>query len=127
MIAIRETSTGPIAFSFTWLGHRGGGAQINVRRLDQDGWEIGEIGSWSESAEKDLGEVVAETASIPLDEAARIAEPLLGEWRERGGEDEMTRSDGIKSFSMLTAIFVPIALVAVAVVAALVVLLIVLL
>jgi hypothetical protein len=53
----------------------------------EDGWELGEA-VWNEKADADRGlptlaAFLASTASLPPDEAERIAEQVLREWEER--------------------------------------------
>jgi hypothetical protein len=85
-----QTSAGWIEIHVSQEIKSAGGINVGVVRFDADGWEAAE-GWWNRNLEDERGSlphVIEQTAKIPAEEASRIADEVLSEWRARGGESE---------------------------------------
>jgi len=117
MVLVRETSRGTLALKLAyngrWVGHT-----VDVFELDLDGWSSN-LGVWGSYRDKQgpLESFLAEKIGLPADEARRLAEEAFSGFRERGGEQTLSRLQWVRAFAMLsfalTEIFVLVPLLAV--------------
>lgn len=80
-----ETSGGPLALDVTYI--RLSGVSVVATAYGEDaGWESS-TKSWNERySDESLAEAIAEVGGVPADEAQRVADETLEQWRARGGE-----------------------------------------
>jgi hypothetical protein len=75
MKCVVETSVGRVVLDFY------GDSIVQVIVLDAEGWEASE-GEWGDA---EVGRGLFYIAGVPEDEAARIEQQVLAQWRARGG------------------------------------------
>jgi hypothetical protein len=81
------TSAGACAFDFNLSP---GGLMIWITAFDSEGWESGRA-TWHDDGSASFEEVIAEVVRVPTEEAARVAEACMGEWRARERQEVATR------------------------------------
>ena len=69
-----------------------GGLSVTINVFDDEGWEASSH-TWGEDWEEGvtLGDAIAQTAGLPLEEARQLADDTLREWERRGGVEEYER------------------------------------
>ena len=118
MVLVRETSRGRLALRLGYVGGRGGGHSVNVLELDGDGWSS-KLGDWSSYRDKQgsLERFLAEEIGLSSDEAGQLAEDAFRGFRDRGGEETLTRLQWVGAFAAafysLTRMFVLVPLLAI--------------
>jgi len=116
MVLVRETTRGRLAlrvgYASRWTGH-----SVNVLELDAEGWSS-KLGDWGSYRNKQgsLEGFLTEEIGLPSDEAQRLAEEVISGFRDRGGEETLSRLEWVGAFAMLfyslTRIYVLIPLLA---------------
>jgi len=103
MILVRETTRGQVQFDF---GPAGGplGESAEVYLIDSEGWTQ-DAALWHSRLpdEGSLAKVLIRAAQLPEDEAERLAEEVLTDWRERGA-DHMSRGERFKAVGPMIAL-----------------------
>jgi len=61
-----------------------------ITAFDSEGWESGRA-TWHDDGSSSLEDVIAEVVGVPTEEAARIAEGCMVEWRTRERQEVATR------------------------------------
>jgi hypothetical protein len=120
MIVVKETSGGTVVLTFSYVS-RSIGLTAEVGRVADQGW-VGETVSWSsgDPSEGSLPDAIRKTVSIPRGEAEQVAEGVLRELHDRGGDkSELTRRDWLRAGALLTTGVGAILLAAIAAMAAL--------